>query len=137
MARLLRKGGNTHNARRLRKHLTKPELWLWLRIRTRDGEVVFRNQHPIRPYVLDFHCAKARLCVEVDGEVHTDADQMAHDAKRDIWLNEQGIQVHRIIARDLLAASDETADGVITLALERWEALKAPSVRPDGLPPSP
>ena len=126
MRRTLRQGAVNKTARRLRKQLTKPELWLWLRLKERTGELVFRNQHPLGKYVLDFYCPKAKLCIEVDGEVHTRDRQRAHDEKRDQWLSEQGIYVHRINAIDLLADPDETADGVINLAMERCEALQAP-----------
>ena len=133
MKQTLRQGANKQTGRRLRKQLTKPELWLWLRIKDRTQGLVFRNQHPLGPYILDFYCAKARLCIEVDGEIHTRDDQREHDRKRGKWLNEQGIHVHRVIARDLLGAPDEAADGVIRLALERWRLLQAPpTIASDG-----
>jgi very-short-patch-repair endonuclease len=104
----------------MRKAMTKPEVWLWVRIRARSEDgIVFRKQHPVGPYVLDFYCPKANLAVEVDGETHTHDSQIEHDRKRDAWLLEQGIHTHRIIARDLLANPDETADGIINLAKER------------------
>ncbi len=123
MTRTLRQGANTQTGRRLRKQLTKPELWLWLRLKQRVDGLVFRNQHPLGPYVLDFYCAKAKLCIEVDGETHTYDRQREHDLKRDQWLSEQGIYVHRIHAVDLLANPDETATGVIDLASERLKGL--------------
>ena len=126
-------------ARRLRKALTKPELWLWLRLkkRTPDG-IIFRNQHPIGLYVLDFYCVRAKLCVEVDGEIHTHDHQRAHDKLRDKWLEDQGVHVHRIIARDLLADPDMTAVGIFDLAIQRIALLaKAPpTVASDGPPSS-
>ena len=139
MARLIRKGAKIKTARRMRKALTKPELWLWLRLKGRtEGGSVFRNQHPLGSYILDFYCPKAKLCVEVDGVDHTLDAQRAHDEIRDRWLKDQGIHTHRIIARDLLADPDETADGIIRLALERAAQLvKAPpTIASDG-PPSP
>jgi very-short-patch-repair endonuclease len=32
---------------------------------------VFRRQHPIGPYVLDFYCPAARLAIEIDGVLTT------------------------------------------------------------------
>jgi very-short-patch-repair endonuclease len=59
-------------ARRLRRNLSPPEVRLWIRLRERkSGTPVFRRQHPIGPYVLDFFCAKARLAVEIDGRTTT------------------------------------------------------------------
>ncbi|MBP2158115.1 MULTISPECIES: endonuclease domain-containing protein [Asticcacaulis] len=137
MKRTLRQGAVNKTARRLRKQLTKPELWLWLRLKERTGDLVFRNQHPIGTYVLDFYCPKAKLCIEVDGEIHTRDYQRAHDEKRDQWLTEQGIYVHRINAVDLLADPDETANGVVNLALGRWLALQDAPPTAFGGPPSP
>jgi very-short-patch-repair endonuclease len=139
MKRTLRRGAINNTARRLRKQLTKPELWLWLRLKERTGEFVFRNQHPIGAYVLDFYCPKAKLCIEVDGEVHNRDRQRVHDEKRDEWLTEQGIYVYRINAVDLLANPDETANGVVNLAAERWHALQEapPTIGSANGPPSP
>jgi very-short-patch-repair endonuclease len=125
-ARRIRKGAKIKTARRLRKALTKPELWLWLRLKARTNNgLVFRNQHPLGPYILDFYCTKAKLCVEVDGEIHTHDHQRQHDEKRDAWLTEQGIHVHRVIARDLLTSPDETTQGIFDLALERLSGSPA------------
>lgn len=133
--RTIRTDAKIKTARRLCKELTKPELWLWLRLkrRTSDG-IIFRNQHPLGPYILDFYCAMANLCVEVDGEIHTHDHQRERDQIRDRWLANQGIYVHRIIARDLLADPDATATGVFDLAVERVALLtKAPpTVASDG-----
>ncbi|WP_349320369.1 DUF559 domain-containing protein [Asticcacaulis sp. MM231] len=107
--------------------MTKPELWLWLRLKQREADgLIFRNQHPLGPYVLDFYCPKAKLCVEVDGEIHTLDHQREHDSKRGRWLMDRNILTYRIIARDLLMRPDEAAEGVIILAWERVKALKAP-----------
>ncbi|WP_404977811.1 DUF559 domain-containing protein [Asticcacaulis sp. BE141] len=32
-------------------------------VKERTSELVFRNQHPIGTYVLDFYCPKAKLCI--------------------------------------------------------------------------
>ncbi len=120
----MRKNAKIKAARRFRKTLTEPELWLWLRLRDRsEGDPVFRNQHPIGPYILDFYCATARLCVEVDGADHTRDDRIARDAVRDAYLAELGIHTCRIPAGDVLNDPDEMADGVFRLALDRIAEL--------------
>ena len=64
----MRKTAKIAVAKRLRTVMTKPEVWLWTRLRTRaDDRVVFRRQHPVGRFVLDFYCAPARLAVEADG----------------------------------------------------------------------
>ncbi len=47
------------NARRPRRNLSPPEARLWSRLRPRALEApVFRRQHPLGPYGIDFYCAK-------------------------------------------------------------------------------
>src|SRR5579862_1871331 len=71
------------NARNLRRKLSPPEARLWTRLRERvPGRPVFRRQHPIGPYVLDFYCAKARLAVEIDGASHDMGDRPQRDIRR-------------------------------------------------------
>jgi very-short-patch-repair endonuclease len=48
---------------------------------------LFRRQHAVGRFIVDFLCAKARLVIEVDGDTH--ADQVEYDAERTQWLNEQ------------------------------------------------
>ena len=52
---------------------------------------VFRRQHPIGPYVIDFYCAKAWLAIEIDGMSHDMGDRPYSDAQRDAWLRERGV----------------------------------------------
>ncbi|ESQ92785.1 hypothetical protein ABAC460_02830 [Asticcacaulis sp. AC460] len=116
----MRNDAKIETARRFRRNLTKSELWLWARLKARSPDApVFRRQHPIGPYILDFYCAKARLCVEVDGEVHEYHDKMRRDQIRDAWLIERDIQVHRIVAADLMADPDDAAAAAILLARQR------------------
>jgi len=121
----MRTDARLKTARRLRKKLTDPELWLWLRLKGRsDGVPVFRNQHPLGPYVLGFYCPSAKLCIEVDGADHTRDDRIARDAVRDAYLAEMGIHTYRIAGGDVMDDPDDTADGIILLALERIASLK-------------
>jgi len=81
-------------ARKVRRESTEIEQWLWQELRGhRLGGHRFRRQHPVGPYVLDFYCPSARLCVEVDGSGHL--DRAAHDDRRSEWLATRGIRVIR------------------------------------------
>jgi len=73
--------------------MTQPEQTLWALLRRNRQHFHFQRQHALGPYILDFFCAAAKLCVEVDGPVH--AEQLAHDEKRTRWLAEQGVRVVR------------------------------------------
>jgi very-short-patch-repair endonuclease len=107
-------------AKRLRKEMSPPEVRLWLRLRSReDGNLTFRRQHPVGPYVLDFYCAIAKLAIEVDGVEHTTDERQVRDVRRDAWCLEHGISTHRIPAFEIMADADEAAEGVYRLALER------------------
>jgi very-short-patch-repair endonuclease len=89
-------------ARQLRWNMTEPERTLWALLRSKQIGLRFRRQHPIGPYFLDFYCASARLCVEVDGPVHLEPDQVEKDSRREEWLRSQGIRVLRFSAIDVL-----------------------------------
>ena len=105
------------NARRLRRSLSAPEARLWSRLRMRTPDrPVFRRQHPIGPYVLDFYCAKARLAVEVDGMGHEVCDRPARDARRDVWLRDHGITVVRVPAVEIGRQIEDVVDGIIRRA---------------------
>jgi very-short-patch-repair endonuclease len=79
---------------------------------------VFRRQHPIGPYILDFYCAKARLAIEIDGVSHDMGDRPKHDLDRDTWLAKHGVRVVRIPASDLTREIDEAADAIVRMAVE-------------------
>src|SRR5215831_12327143 len=83
-----------HSARRLRRRLSVPEVRLWIRLRARSpGQPIFRRQHSLGSYVLDFYCPAARLAVEVDGMSHDMGGTPLRDARRDVWLRKEGVTV--------------------------------------------
>ena len=100
-------------ARRLRRQLSLPELLLWQRLRLARGDLRFRRQHAIGPYVADFYCPAARLVIEVDGSVHD--SRQAKDEQRDAYLTSLGLRVSRVLAADVLADPDGVADSIYRL----------------------
>jgi len=103
--------------------MSLPEVLLWNALRARvERQPLFRRQHPMGPYVLDFYCSKARLCVEVDGSAHNFADRPARDLARDRFLREMGVEVVRIAAREVLNDANLVAHGLIQLARGRSAA---------------
>jgi very-short-patch-repair endonuclease len=99
--------------------LSMPEVRLWNRLRERErGKPVFRRQHPLGPYVLDFYCAQAHLAVEVDGISHDMGDRPVRDARRVVWLKKHGVTVLRIAATEVLRNVDEAADAIFRPASE-------------------
>lgn len=108
-----------HRAADLRRSLTPPEERLWRHLKNAQlGGFKFRRQRPQEPYILDFYCVAARLAVEIDGAVHDDPDQIAHDRRRTAWLQDKGIQVMRFPStairdhlEEVLAAIRQAAEG--------------------------
>jgi len=95
-------------ARQFRAQETETEALLWEHLRAkRLAEAKFRRQRPLGRYIADFCCDGARLVVEIDGGIHTRADQQAYDQIRDEMMKAWGYTVLRItteeIANDLLA----------------------------------
>ncbi|QDX28207.1 endonuclease domain-containing protein [Sphingomonas suaedae] len=103
-------------ARRLRREMSLSEVLLWQRLRDRGDRPSFRRQHPIGPYVADFYCPAARLVIEIDGEVHADTARIAFDDRRDQFLQENGYQVLRFTAADVLKDVDAAANAIVSLA---------------------
>jgi very-short-patch-repair endonuclease len=119
------------NARRLRGELSLPEKLLWVRLR--GAEVRLRRQHPIGQYVVDFYCPTAKLAIEVDGAAHDFGTRPERDEIRTDWLRNEGVEVLRIPAKDILADPDEVADAVLRLCARPLHH----SVPLSGPPPQP
>ncbi|MCA9609601.1 MAG: DUF559 domain-containing protein [Myxococcales bacterium] len=101
------------NARDLRSRSTDAERRLWRHLRGRRllGHR-FRRQHPLGPYILDFFCAAARLCVEVDGDQHGDPTQREHDERRSAYLRDAGIDELRFANHEVLHETDAVLEVV-------------------------
>ena len=112
--------------------MSLPEVMLWKCLRGRgDGKPVFRRQHPLGPYVLDFYCPCAKLCIEIDGGSHGFGDQPQRDARRDAYLRSLGIRTIRLAASEVISSPQSIADGLI------FEAGARPHrpLHPSGPPP--
>ena len=94
--------------------MSLPEVLLWNLLRKSPDDVHFRRQEGMGDYVLDFYCAKAKVCIEVDGIAHDMGDRPVRDAIRDGWLTEQGIAVLRIPAEDVLKSPEDIALAILT-----------------------
>jgi very-short-patch-repair endonuclease len=115
--------------------MTLPEVILWQRIRPgRLDGIVFRRQHGIGPYILDFYCTAARLALEIDGIVHEQPDQARHDERRTAWLAERGVRVLRFAAVDIL--KDEGLENVLRTIVEEASPSTAAQARRSPSPAS-
>jgi very-short-patch-repair endonuclease len=102
---------NVARARQYRQAMSLPEVLLWRELKG-QREVKFRRQHSIEPYFLDFYCAKAKVCIEIDGIAHDMGDRPARDEERDERLLVEGIEVVRIPATDVLADPHAVAESL-------------------------
>ena len=81
-------------ARELRGNQTPAERILWDCLR--DGRLTgakFRRQHPLGRYIADFCCHKARLVVELEGDIHNRSDQKQYDEVRKHAIEQLGLRV--------------------------------------------
>ena len=84
------------NRSELRKSLTPAEAFLWKHLKARQFEGRrFTRQHSIKNYIVDFYCAKEKLIIELDGEVHNNQLAQEKDNERTKILEELGYTVIR------------------------------------------
>ncbi len=117
-------------SRQFRHEMSLPEVLLWTALRERPGGHRFRKQHSAGRYSLDFYCANAALCIEVDGKSHEMGDNPQRDERRDAWLAEQGIRTIRIPAEEILEDIESAA-----LLIQQECASRSPSTGSAGPPP--
>ena len=85
-----------HNSKELRKSLTPEEAILWTQLKAHKlNGSKWRKQHPLEPYILDFYCPSAKLCIELDGNDHYTYQGAKEDEIRTKFLNGKGIRVIR------------------------------------------
>ncbi|MFY9235391.1 MAG: DUF559 domain-containing protein [Fimbriimonadaceae bacterium] len=108
----------TERARRLRRHGSVVEEIFWSLARRGQLGFVFRRQHPVSGFTLDFYCAEAKLAIEFDGEQH-DADR---DRLRDNQMLEKGIETLRVQNREFfMLDSDAPRTDWIEAIIRRCE----------------
>jgi very-short-patch-repair endonuclease len=115
-------------ARKLRKEMSLPEVLLWVRLKAHPGGYQFRKQHPLDPYILDFACIRARLAIEIDGEVHSRGDRPQRDEVRDAFVLKQGFKTIRVTAVDVL----QNMEGIVTFIVEQCRQRALPNPPRNG-----
>jgi very-short-patch-repair endonuclease len=80
------------------------ELWKHLRMRRLNG-FIFRRQHCIGQFIVDFYCYKAKLVIEVDGDIHRYKPE--EDRVRQEYLENLKLKVMRFSNNDVLRVIDE------------------------------
>jgi len=99
--------------------MTPPEVVLWSHLRRKQlGGFRFRRQRPLGPYIADFYCHEARLVVEVDSSYHAGKNHV-RDIKRDRWMNENGLRVVRVTAREIATDVDTVLSTILLRCREQ------------------
>jgi very-short-patch-repair endonuclease len=111
-------------SRELRHPQTPAEATLWRHLRNRSLGYKFRRQHPINRFIIDFYCAEAKLCIEIDGSSHLEAEQEAYDKKRTEILEELGYQVIRFTNNDVRYNIHVVVDEIVRAVEKRIKELK-------------
>ena len=101
------------NVRALRTASTDAERKLWQYLRAGQlGGLKFRRQHPIPPYIVDFHCLAAKLVVELDGSQHTEQA----DRARTTVLESRGLTILRFWDNEVLTQIDAVVEAIFNSA---------------------
>lgn len=80
----------------LRNTMTLAESKLWERLKQRKlGGEVFRRQHGIGQYVVDFYHALSMTVIELDGNIHEKQENKENDRWRESFLKEHGYKIIR------------------------------------------
>ncbi|MDE2596295.1 MAG: DUF559 domain-containing protein [Sphingomonadales bacterium] len=100
--------------------MSLPEVLLWNLLRRAPAGIVFRRQVSLGEHlIVDFYCAKARLCIEIDGIAHDLGDNPQRDEVRDATLRELGLDVARIAAVDILKSPEDVAAALVLYCQHR------------------
>jgi len=119
------------NAKALRRNLTDAERWLWSRLRAhRLGNLHFRRQAPIGPFIADFACHEARAIVELDGGGHAEQGQFKHDRSRGRWFSQAGYLVLRFWNNEVFTNLDSVCETIYERVTARLQNVSASPSQP-------
>ncbi|MGD1119742.1 MAG: DUF559 domain-containing protein [Dehalococcoidales bacterium] len=86
----------------LRANMTLAEKSLWERINRRQIRGYrFCRQKPLGNFIVDFYCQKAKLVIEVDGEIHLKRTIKESDQNKDKFFNSIGLSVLRFTNKEI------------------------------------
>ena len=71
------------------------------------------RQEAVGPFIADFVCRDCKLIVEVDGATHSEDHEIAHDARRTAYLQQQGYRVLRLQNAEVFSAMDDVLETIV------------------------
>ena len=86
----------------LRVNMTEAERLLWEKIGGKQLKgYQFYRQKTIGNYIVDFHCPKAKLIIELDGGQHYSSEGKEKDQTRDKYMKGIGLKVLRFSDKEV------------------------------------
>ena len=95
-------------AERMRQNPTIAEhlLWQYLKKLRYEG-FIFRRQHPLDLFIVDFYCHRIKLVIEVDGDIHLIEENIKYDENRTGELERFGLKVIRFKNDEIMNALEQ------------------------------
>jgi very-short-patch-repair endonuclease len=101
-------------ARELRRTETEAEKKFWFEILKNEKLInyKFTRQKPLGNFIVDFYCAKLKLAIEIDGEIHK--FQKVRDNERDNVLKQKfGVRILRYKNENILKNTELILNNLI------------------------
>ncbi len=124
-----------HNARALRKNMTREERHLWYDF-LKSYPVRIHRQYVFEKYIADFYCHQAKLVIELDGSQHYTEEGLEYDRQRTAYLESKGIRVLRISNLDVQREFRPVCDYVDRIIQSRMPDQKASPGEKLSAPPA-
>jgi len=108
------------NSQKLKNHSSNAEHKLWQHLRHKQIlNTQFNRQKPVKNFIVDFYCAKAKLVVEIDGAQHFDMTHRFKDTIRDDKLRGLGLKVLRFDNQQVLLETEAVVEVIYAVVGER------------------
>ena len=109
----------------MRNNLTPAEAALWTLLKNKQIlGLRFRRQFSVNNYILDFFCPRAKLAIELDGEVHNPPEAREYDLKRDDFLGSLDIKVLRVENKLVFENTTQVISAIETALKEQLSDCK-------------
>jgi len=97
----------------LRANMTLAEKRLWERINKRQIKGFrFCRQKPLGAFIVDFYCHKAKLVIEIDGEIHLKEDIKRDDQNKDEYFKNIGLTVLRFTNKEVFTKIERVIENI-------------------------
>jgi very-short-patch-repair endonuclease len=127
--------------RQLRRNATKAEQLIWPHLKEfRWKGYPVRRQYSVDSYIVDFYCPKARLAIEIDGDIHLTEYQKEYDKERDYYISTHEIEIIRFSNDQVFHDVEEVLEIIEQKILSNLKSLPpgqgGKGFRDEGCPPS-